>query len=163
MHRPLQDGQVHHRASSAHGWHLGRRHRRAAAGLSAYAIPLGEAFQLRDDLLGVYGNPAQTGKSTLDDLREGKHTTLVTTARDRATVPQQHLLWDRHGSPDLADGDAEEIRDALSATGARHATEQLINDKYHQAIRAPLSTTELRSDGAAWLRYFAHIVTTRSA
>ncbi|QCX82696.1 Octaprenyl-diphosphate synthase (plasmid) [Streptomyces sp. YIM 121038] len=48
--------------------------------LSAYALPLGEAFQLRDDLLGVFGDPKTTGKSRLEDLREGKHTLLVALA-----------------------------------------------------------------------------------
>ncbi|ARF59191.1 hypothetical protein B1H19_02345 [Streptomyces gilvosporeus] len=69
------------------------------AALSGYALPLGEAFQLRDDLLGVYGNPEETGKSNLDDLREGKQTVLVATAAAAATVPQQRTL-DRHlGNP----------------------------------------------------------------
>ncbi|SDI17431.1 geranylgeranyl diphosphate synthase, type I [Actinokineospora alba] len=53
--------------------------------LSDYAVPLGDAFQLRDDLLGVFGDPRQTGKGALDDLRSGKNTVLVATAHDRAT------------------------------------------------------------------------------
>ena len=44
---------------------------------SAYGLPLGEAFQLRDDVLGVFGDPAETGKPAGDDLREGKRTVLV--------------------------------------------------------------------------------------
>src|SRR5436305_107189 len=52
--------------------------------LSAYGDPLGEAFQLRDDLLGAFGDEAQTGKPVGDDLREGKPTPLLAIASDRA-------------------------------------------------------------------------------
>lgn len=60
-------------------------------GLSACATPLGEAFQLRDDLLGVFGDPATTGKSRLEDLREGKHTVLVALAPRDASARHAHL------------------------------------------------------------------------
>ena len=55
---------------------------------TAYGLPLGEAFQLRDDVLGVFGDPAETGKPAGDDLREGKRTVLVATAVERATPAQ---------------------------------------------------------------------------
>ena len=61
------------------------------AALTAFGLPLGEAFQLRDDLLGVFGDPATTGKPAGDDLVEGKRTVLVALAldarRSRATPP----------------------------------------------------------------------------
>ena len=55
-----------------------------AGAYSAYGLPLGEAFQLRDDILGVFGAPEVTGKPAGDDLREGKETYLVMLARQRA-------------------------------------------------------------------------------
>src|SRR5213079_3719206 len=55
-----------------------------ARAYSAYGPPLGEAFQLRDDVLGVFGDPAVTGKPAGDDLREGKRTYLVAAAFDAA-------------------------------------------------------------------------------
>jgi geranylgeranyl diphosphate synthase type I len=58
------------------------------ADYSAFGLPLGEAFQLRDDLLGVFGDPEQTGKPAGDDLREGKRTVLVASALERATPVQ---------------------------------------------------------------------------
>ncbi|WP_326658673.1 polyprenyl synthetase family protein [Streptomyces canus] len=129
--------------------------------LSDYALPLGEAFQLRDDLLGVYGDSGQTGKSTLDDLREGKHTVLYAIARARATAPQQRCLAENFGDPRLTEAHAEQIRDVLAATGARTITEQRITDKTAQALNA-LSTAEFHPAGPAWLRHFALAVTART-
>ncbi|MEE3918107.1 polyprenyl synthetase family protein [Micromonospora sp. BRA006-A] len=57
------------------------------AALAGFGDPLGDAFQLRDDLLGVFGDPAVTGKSNLDDLREGKPTVLLALARASASRP----------------------------------------------------------------------------
>ena len=72
--------------------HIGATPRRAAGRtrlreLTAFGLPLGEAFQLRDDLLGVYGDPAATGKPAGDDLVEGKRTVLVALALDGAPPP----------------------------------------------------------------------------
>ena len=70
--------------------------------LSAFGLPLGEAFQLRDDLLGVFGDPETTGKPVGDDLREGKATLLAGLARARATGAAAQL-WDRRfGAGDLS-------------------------------------------------------------
>ncbi|GHE12952.1 polyprenyl synthetase family protein [Streptomyces alanosinicus] len=65
---------------------------RLRADLSAYALPVGEAFQLRDDLLGTYGDPEITGKPALDDIRQGKHTALLALAWRHATPAQRHQL-----------------------------------------------------------------------
>ncbi|UUU18878.1 polyprenyl synthetase family protein [Streptomyces sp. DSM 40750] len=129
--------------------------------LSAYALPLGEAFQLRDDLLGIWGNPAETGKSTLDDLREGKHTVLYALALQRATIPQQRSLHRAFGQPHLTETDAEDIRSVLTASGARTTTEQMITDRREQALAA-LHTADFRPTGPIWLRHLAHTLTTRS-
>ena len=56
---------------------------------TAYGLPLGEAFQLRDDVLGVFGDPAETGKPAGDDLREGKRTVLVALRRSERGSPAQ--------------------------------------------------------------------------
>ena len=74
---PVQERQVHRRAPAAHRRDRGWRLRRGPAALSRYGLDLGQAFQLRDDLLGVFGDPAATGKPAGDDLREGKRTVLV--------------------------------------------------------------------------------------
>ncbi|MFG2227636.1 polyprenyl synthetase family protein [Streptomyces sp. NPDC048644] len=130
--------------------------------LSAYAIPLGEAFQLRDDLLGVWGDPEQTGKSTLDDLREGKHTVLVATALDRATPAQRRTLNDFLGDPTLDRTAADALRTVLITTGAAAAVEQMITDRLHAARRA-LDDSALRPAATTALRRLAASAATRAS
>ncbi|WP_406275184.1 polyprenyl synthetase family protein [Nocardia sp. NBC_00881] len=129
--------------------------------LSDYAIPLGEAFQLRDDILGVFGDPTQTGKSVLDDLREGKHTVLVAMAYRNATPSQARYLRIHLGNPDLDSAAAEEIRAILTACGARSAVEQTITARYEQAVGALDATTHLLHR-TTWLRQFAANATYRT-
>ncbi|WP_158858092.1 polyprenyl synthetase family protein [Streptomyces sp. NRRL B-1347] len=120
------------------------------AALSRYALPLGDAFQLRDDLLGVFGNPARTGKSVLDDLREGKRTVLLALAAQHATPTQQALLDKLVGNPHLNDEDAARLRQVLEDTGARTSVESLITSRYEETL-ATLDTTH----AAAALRQIA--------
>jgi geranylgeranyl diphosphate synthase type I len=91
------------------------------------------AFQLRDDLLGVYGDPAVTGKPAGDDLREGKRTVLVAMALERASSVQSDLVRRELGSP-TADVDA--VRSVLMDTGAVDRVEELISVRTEQALAA---------------------------
>ncbi|GAA0450466.1 polyprenyl synthetase family protein [Streptomyces olivaceiscleroticus] len=103
---------------------------------SAYGVPLGEAFQLRDDVLGVFGDPDRTGKSRLDDLREGKCTSLIAHALRAAEPVQARRLRALIGNPRLGEHEAAEARDILTRTGARAAVEQMIEERYRQALDA---------------------------
>ena len=103
--------------------------------LSAYGDPLGEAFQLRDDVLGAFGDPAVTGKPVGQDLREGKPTPLLAVASERATDGRRGPL-DRVGDPALSDGDVATIQRVLVDTGALAEVEQLIDRLTAQAIEA---------------------------
>lgn len=94
-------------------------------GLSTFGLTLGEAFQLRDDLLGAFGDEEVIGKPVGDDLREGKATPLLTLAVDRAGPAAQEVLA-RVGQPDLTEADIDAIREQLEATGARAAIEDRI-------------------------------------
>ncbi|MFI8814636.1 MULTISPECIES: polyprenyl synthetase family protein [unclassified Streptomyces] len=130
--------------------------------LSLYAIPLGEAFQLRDDLLGVFGDPARTGKSTLEDLREGKHTVLTATALGRATPAQQQTLNSLLGDPALDQAAANTLRAVLTATGAPAAVEQMITDRVRIAQRA-LEESALRTPATTALSRLAVSTATRAS
>lgn len=97
----------------------------------ALGLPLGEAFQLRDDLLGVFGDPATTGKPAGDDLREGKRTVLtaraVARARSAGDATTVMLLRTRLGDRRLTDADITELADAIKSTGAPDDIEELID------------------------------------
>ena len=103
---------------------------------SSYGLPLGEAFQLRDDLLGVYGDPEQTGKPAGDDLREGKRTVLVAYAIEAANDAQAEVLRSRLGDPHLDADGVTVLRDVIAATGAVERVEQLITTHAVEAVAA---------------------------
>ncbi len=97
------------------------------AELTAYGLPLGEAFQLRDDLLGVYGDPVATGKPAGDDLVEGKRTVLVALALDSAPAADAARLDAALGTP-LSEADVAELRRIIDASGAHAQLEHVIDD-----------------------------------
>jgi geranylgeranyl diphosphate synthase, type I len=95
---------------------------------SAYGLTLGEAFQLRDDVLGVFGDPAQTGKPAGDDIREGKRTVLLATASGYATPGDQQILDRYLGDPGLDSGGIAQVRDVIVRTGALAEVERRIEE-----------------------------------
>ena len=93
---------------------------------SHYGLPLGEAFQLRDDVLGIFGNPEETGKPAGDDLREGKRTVLLAKTMERATPAQRETLHSFLGNPDLTFEGVQEARAIIFGSGALAELEELI-------------------------------------
>nr|WP_236718336.1 polyprenyl synthetase family protein [Actinoplanes sp. TFC3] len=135
-----------------------------------YGIAVGEAFQLRDDLLGVFGDPAVTGKPAGDDLRTGKPTALLMLARQLATPAQRaELAWDPAGAVIPADGSggpspAEIARRAevIAETGAVAEIEALIRQRVEQSIAA-LDAAPLQDEARAALIDLAVTATHRPA
>jgi geranylgeranyl diphosphate synthase type I len=130
--------------------------------LSRYGLPLGEAFQLRDDLLGTFGDAARTGKPVGDDLREGKPTLLLAIARERAGPTELRRL-ERLGAPDLASGEVAELQELLERTGARAEVEGLVDALVRDAIEAvgALESAGFRPEAAGALRELADYVAGR--
>jgi geranylgeranyl diphosphate synthase type I len=122
--RPLQIGAV-----------LGGAAEPVLAGFGQFGELLGEAFQLRDDILGVFGDPAQTGKSVLDDLRQGKPTVLLALTRARAGQDAARTLASLVGQPDLDEAGAETIREVMTSTGALDETEAWITHSFDRATQ----------------------------
>jgi geranylgeranyl diphosphate synthase type I len=117
--------------------------------LSAYGLPLGDAFQMRDDVMGAFGDETVTGKPVGGDLREGKPTPLLARAVGAAT-PAQRAVLDRVGSPELDDDDIATMQQVIVETGALAALESQIAALTDAAIGAievapitPQSRTEL--------------------
>jgi len=127
--------------------------------LSGYGLPLGDAFQLRDDVLGAFGYTELTGKPVGDDLREGKPTPLLAIATGRAT-PVQAALLRRVGAPDLSDDDIAAIQGVLTETGALNELEAEIEHLAARAIEA-LPRAGLLPEAEQALTDLAHFVAWR--
>ncbi len=149
--QPLQIGAALGGAAHAQSDALGR-----------FGHDVGMAFQLRDDVLGVFGDSAVTGKPVGDDLREGKRTVLVAYAREAVSPQERQAIDQRLGDPAL---DAEQIgilQRTIVDSGALARTEELIA---HYARRADLALAEapLRADAVDELRTLARAATDRAA
>lgn len=127
--------------------------------LSAYGDPLGEAFQLRDDLLGAFGDESVTGKPVGDDLREGKPTPLLALATARATATQA-LALGLVGQPDLSVDDVASVQAVLVDTGAVAETEAIIDGLTARAVDA-VDWGQIRPDAHTALVELAHFVAWR--
>lgn len=128
--------------------------------IRAVGLPIGEAFQLRDDVLSVFGDPDVTGKPAGDDLREGKRTVLVTTAIALASPRDVELLKSSLGNQDLTDDDVGVVRGILTSTGAVEHVERLISDRAEDARRA-IEALGLNSERAELLHDLAAAAITR--
>ena len=127
---------------------------------SEYGLPVGEAFQLRDDVLGVFGDPAATGKPAGDDLREGKRTYLVAAAFETATGTAADLLRSDLGRPELDQAGIERLREIIVGTGALERTERRIAELTELGLSA-LDRTPLTGGASAMLAALARAATTR--
>ena len=132
------------------------------ARLAGYGHALGEAFQLRDDLLGVFGDPQITGKPAGDDLREGKRTLLLALATESADAEQLAELAEGIGRSGLTEAEVTRLRAALHATGAPQLVEQRIAAGAEQA-RDRLAGAKLRSDARQVLLELVDIATQRNS
>ncbi len=129
--------------------------------LRGFAVPLGFAFQLRDDILGVFGDPEVTGKPAGDDLREGKRTVLLAIARQRADRSTRETLDEIIGDHNLGDDQIAMIRTTLTTTGALDEVESLIARSRERALRV---LDDMGVDGAVdrELRTLASALTERA-
>ncbi|MBD8869195.1 polyprenyl synthetase family protein [Nocardioides donggukensis] len=130
------------------------------AALSAVGLPLGEAFQLRDDQLGVFGDPEVTGKPAGDDLVEGKRTVLVALALDGAEAAPARLLDSSLGRP-LTSEQVEALRGVIVDSGARDQVEAVIDELSRLALDA-LDAARITDDAREALRELAGAATQRT-
>ncbi len=132
------------------------------AALSDFGHPLGLAFQLRDDVLGVFGDSAVTGKPSGDDLREGKRTVLIAYAREALPTGARRVFDELVGDESLDAAQVASLQQTIADSGALDRVEGLITayaDEADRALRgAPLGTTAV---GA--LRDLARDATARAA
>jgi len=128
--------------------------------LTDFGQPVGVVFQLRDDLLGVFGNAEKTGKPTGDDLREGKPTPLMAEAFAHASEQQRSILG-KIGSNDLSEKEINDIQEVVEETGAKSVIEQEIEELTDSALEI-LSTIRLEKNASKALSELAHFVAYRT-
>ena len=148
--RPLQVGAA-----------LAGAHDELYGPLGRFGDPLGEAFQLRDDVLGAFGDSRLTGKPVGDDLREGKPTLLLAIAHENASNAQLEVLA-RVGNSELTNGDVADVQQVLEDTGALSGTEAQIAQLAATAIDK-LGEIGLTDQVHTALTDLAHFVVARSS
>jgi len=129
---------------------------------SGYGVPVGEAFQLRDDLLGVYGDPEVTGKPAGDDLREGKQTVLIALTLEHGAPAEVAAVQGLLGDPLLDAAGVQTLREAIESSGARRRVEALITVRLEQGVAA-LAQGQVEPDAATALAELAEMSTLRRA
>jgi geranylgeranyl diphosphate synthase type I len=138
--------------------HLGAILAGAAAetreGLCRYGSLMGEAFQLQDDLLGMFGDPERVGKPVGADLAEGKFTVLIHHALRQAPAEGRELLATALGNPDLTPEEVSKAQEVIRETGAEEKVDQMI-DQRMGAAQAVLASLELEPEG---MRFFDGLV-----
>lgn len=130
--------------------------------LASFGHPVGMAFQLRDDVLGVFGDAAVTGKPSGDDLREGKRTVLVAYARESLGTAARRVFDELLGDPTLDEGQIASLQATIESTGALARVEELIADYAREADRA-LSGARLDNAAVGELRDLARAATARTS
>ena len=148
--RPLHIG-----ASLAHA------HPRVLDQLSSFGIPLGEAFQLRDDMLGAFGDPAVIGKPVGEDLREGKPTSLVALTLERIAGHERELFLDLFNRDEHDEADLATMLGLIEASGARAMVESRIDQLVSRSLEA-LEAADLEAEPKRRLAELAIFVANRS-
>lgn len=151
--RPLHIGAVIG-APTNHGDLLGA--------LSRYGLPLGEAFQLRDDMLGIFGDPAITGKPAGDDLREGKRTVLIAMTLEALDQQGKEVLLAHLGQPEISLEKIEELRALITSSGAVEKVENLIEKLTNESLTA-IEDPSINPSSRELLTYIALSAVKRSA
>jgi geranylgeranyl diphosphate synthase, type I len=105
-------------------------------GFSDFGIPLGMAFQLRDDVLGVFGDPELTGKPAGDDLREGKRTVLVGLTLQALPASVSRIFEELLTGRELNDEQISFMQQTIEETGALAKVERMITEYSEQALAA---------------------------
>jgi geranylgeranyl diphosphate synthase, type I len=154
----LKTGSYTVRGPLALGAHLAGANAATLQALEAFANPLGVAFQLRDDVLGTFGDPAHTGKPSTGDIRQGKRTALIAAlARD---VEASTLLARAFGNPHASQPDTDLLVSRMVSSGAKRRVEERIDVLLGQAAAA-LDLVPIRPAARELLRGAAHALSHR--
>ncbi|MBS3060731.1 MAG: polyprenyl synthetase family protein [DPANN group archaeon] len=125
----------------------GTEQHKAAA--TSYALPLGQAFQLRDDILGMFGSEEVIGKPANSDLKEGKKTLLIIKALENANPVQREIIFEALGNPHVTKQNHEEVKQVIRETGSLEYSENMARGLAQQGISA-IKNSSFNQDAKDW-------------
>lgn len=128
--------------------------------LGEFGLPLGIAYQMRDDMLGVFGDTELTGKPSGDDLREGKRTVLIALTKALAAPAVGRFVDELLGDPEISEDQIALLQREITASGASERSEKLIQAQLQHAAHA-LDESPLNEDAIVQLRDLASRVAVR--
>jgi geranylgeranyl diphosphate synthase type I len=130
--------------------------------IEAIGLPAGVGFQLQDDILGIFGAENQTGKSNLDDLREGKITLLMLYTLERASQAQLKELKSALGNKDLSAAEHKNVQRIIEECGARAAAEDRISHYAQMAQKEVHSSSFFSQEAKSFLLNMIKYATNRT-
>lgn len=130
--------------------------------LREFALPLGVAFQLRDDLIGVFAPPERTGKPFASDVRAGKRTVVVRECLQRASSAERRFMQKVLGNASASDRDLKRFVSLLETSGARASVESKIQSLHRRSLAA-IDSRRLRAEGKTLLESAAAALILRGA
>jgi geranylgeranyl diphosphate synthase type I len=142
------------------GMALGGSDEKILKGISAYSIPVGIAFQIQDDILGVFGDKKKLGKDVGSDIKEGKITLLVVRAREKGNKEQKKLLNSILGKVNLTGEDIRKFRNIIEETGALDYTRKLAAE-YVDTGKRELEKLEIKKETKDFLEGLADYIIKR--
>ncbi len=133
----------------------GKSNSKLLSELSSYAMPAGIAFQIRDDIIGLFGDPSVTGKPAGSDVKSKKKTLLIVKAYELARYKDKELIelvYDKLSESEITDKHVEEIRRIVKESGSLNYAEELINKYVHYALDAVESSKEICEEAKETLK-----------
>lgn len=128
--------------------------------LSRYTVPLGTAFQIQDDILGMFGSEEKLGKPVTSDLKEGKKTLLIIHALEKATPEQKEIILFNLGNKRITTADLIKVRDIVKQTGSLKKSKDLARSLVKEAINE-LKKIKLQTEGKKYLLGIAEYMINR--
>ena len=128
--------------------------------LSEYAIPLGMAFQLKDDILGLFGSEEKLGKPADSDIKEGKKTLLILKVLENANKEQKELIGNALGNKDITKTELTKVREIIKETGSLSYSENLAEKLVKKAKNA-IKTSDFETHGKDFFLEIADYVIKR--
>jgi len=128
--------------------------------LSNYAIPLGKAFQIKDDILGMFGEKEKVGKPVGSDIKEGKKNLLILKALESATPAQRQAIEEALGNQDLTKNQLNQVRAIVIKTGSLSYSQNLAKNLVKKA-KSAIKSAKFRPVGKNFLLKIADYIEKR--